>query len=515
MMEQAPSSTIPGNGSSLVATARLVRVYARGLVAWVIFCLVLATLYLIWAPSEYTANSQIILQPRRPTVVTQSSDNQIPQTLDTPQIDSQIEVIGSQRVLQPVFDALDLRDNPEFNKQQVGLSSLVKSWLLGAHEDGKPDYLALADRVSARRVGQSLVLGISVRASKADLAAKLANSVTASFLREEIEAKLTDVERNGDWLQSRVEDIRKQLAAATDAMRTGSPTMGPFSASDARILTTASVPSARSSPKPTLTLAFTIALALASGFAFVALRKGFDQRVWSVEQAMATTGLNCITTLPAVALPRKPRNRLSVSVDRPWTEFARRIRVVRDTLLRHANRSGMVVGIASARGGAGASTFAANLACAIARAGTPCVLVDGDLQSPHLTRTIAPDASDTLLQCLYEANCKATPIRQASGMLFLPARRTDQEPPADLYLGMPRLGEILRDLAANAIVIVDLPPLNMGADATSLSAHADGVILLVREGNATTDEVWSGVNAMVAAQVPLFGLVYSSDTRAT
>ena len=509
----ASIAAVPGTSNSLLATARLVRSYARELVAWMVLCLVLAVAYLLWAPSEYTASSQIILQPRRPTVVTQSSDNQIPQTLDTPQIDSQIEVIGSQRVLQPVFDALDLAHNPEFNKPQTGILHSLKSLVVGQQPEGVPTYLELAERVGARRVGQSLVLTISVRASSPELSARLANSVTASFLREEIEAKLSDVERSGDWLQSRIEDIRAQLKAATEAMTTGSPTMGPFSASDARILTTAAPPASRSSPKPTLTLALAVALSLGSGLAYIALRKGFDQRVWSVDQAMAMTGLNCIAVLPAPALAKSPHARLTAAIDQPSTDFARQLRVLRDTVLRHANRGGLVLGLLSARRGAGASIVTANLAHAIARTGTRCVLVDGDLQQAHLTKALHASGDATLLGRLRRPEATGDLENVAENLRFLPARHLDEEPPADLYLGSPRLGQVLRDIDPEAIVIVDLPALDMGADAPSLSSHLDGVILLVREGHATTEELWHGMAALGGTQTPLFGLVYSTDAR--
>src|SRR5205085_959231 len=74
-----------------------------------------------------------------------------------------------------------------------------------------------------------------------------------------------------------------------------------------------------------------------------------------------------------------------------FTETVRGIKVAADTTTLPAPGT-RVIGVVSAVPGEGKSTIAANLAQLMAHAGSPTLLIDGDLRNPSLTRRMTPQA---------------------------------------------------------------------------------------------------------------------------
>jgi succinoglycan biosynthesis transport protein ExoP len=145
----------------------------------------------------------------------------------------------------------------------------------------------------------------------------------------------------------------------------------------------------------------------------------------------------------------------------------------------------------------GKTLVATNLAATFARAGAHVLLVDCDIHRPRLHRVFqvarAPGLMDLLRidgSGLHQdtarrvamnqrlAAVRSTPIER---LWLLPCGAEAQSSPELLEPGM--LSGLLHQLKAEYdVILLDTPPVLVSADAATLAASADGVILVVRAG---------------------------------
>jgi capsular exopolysaccharide synthesis family protein len=145
----------------------------------------------------------------------------------------------------------------------------------------------------------------------------------------------------------------------------------------------------------------------------------------------------------------------------------------------------------------GKTLIATNLAVAFARSGAQVLLVDCDIHRPRLHRVFEVPRAPGLMDLLrlegtdlhYETarraavNQRATAVRGTSveRLSFLPCGANAHTSPELLEPATLRgvLSQLKRDYD---VIVLDTPPVLVSADAATLAASSDGVILVVRAG---------------------------------
>ena len=179
--------------------------------------------YVMYAPSIYRANAQIIIDlPRLQIFQQQPVFRDGP--LDFASLESQIQILQSKAIAISVVKNLDLANDPTFIEQSKG----VMSWLFGLVPDrssslAPPSALerlenavaAIEQNLKVTRVGTSYVIDIDFRSQSPIRAAQIANAVAEAFLADQMEARHQSMQRTAAWLQDRLTELRDQQRDAT------------------------------------------------------------------------------------------------------------------------------------------------------------------------------------------------------------------------------------------------------------------------------------------------------------
>ncbi len=190
--------------------------------------------------------------------------------------------------------------------------------------------------------------------------------------------------------------------------------------------------------------------------------------------------------------------------------------------------------VTSLHDGEGRSTTTANLGIALARAGRSVALVDLDLRAPSLARMFGIDSrlgvtalgrgdcelDDALVAIsLNEAEVGRAPDGTDQGrrrlgavLHVLPAGPLPAQPAA--ILSSDAIAAALAALAQRAdIVLVDVPPLLEVSDAAAVSAHVDGLLLVVDSRRARRPTLVAARRAIEMWPVARLGFALTESPR--
>jgi capsular exopolysaccharide synthesis family protein len=160
----------------------------------------------------------------------------------------------------------------------------------------------------------------------------------------------------------------------------------------------------------------------------------------------------------------------------------------------------------------GKSTVAANLACTLtSRQRT--LLVEGDVRRPSLSHVFGlegkPGLCDWLrgerdaTECIYHLD--------GPGFWILPAGNAAGNPLEMLQSG--RLSTVMEQLAGwFHWIVIDTPPVLPLADTSVWARHADGILLVVRQGTTEKRQLQKGLEALEPQK--LIGALLNSSTTA-
>ncbi|PZU34224.1 MAG: exopolysaccharide biosynthesis protein [Actinomyces sp.] len=218
-----------------------------------------------------------------------------------------------------------------------------------------------------------------------------------------------------------------------------------------------------------------------------------DRRIRSQSDVASVVDEPVLATIPRSV--EMTRRRYSEAPDHRVEEALRKLR----TNLRYTNidKGLHTLVVTSAMQADGKSTVSANLARVMALSGLEVILVEGDLRKPTMSSTFDIDPSHPGLSHLLvgAASLESALVRPSvPGLQVIPAGDTPPNPSE--LLGSARMSELLTYLAADHVVIVDAPPVLPVTDAVALAENTDGVLLVVRSGRTTEDQLQQAVSSI-------------------
>ena len=181
-------------------------------------CLLLSLLgaaaTIAFTPPRYLSSAAMLIDPRLGKSV--GADPVQPGFIaDTSAIDSQVKLFTSQTVLARVADALNLKNDAEFNGSQRSL------WQRLLHPNfslnGGVDLQALEDAITIKRPERTYVVQIDVLARDPKKSAAIANAITQAYIDDQVVSRVGAARDDTAFVKQQLDKLSAQIRDAENA----------------------------------------------------------------------------------------------------------------------------------------------------------------------------------------------------------------------------------------------------------------------------------------------------------
>lgn len=197
--------------------------------------LALALVYSLSALPRYTASVSILIDTPKIKAVADSYDPaSSSMSFETGGVDSQVELLKSERIVLGVIKKLELKKNPAFLPKSSAFGQAISGGYrnlmlaIGLLSPGDIDLAAseaderlersivgsLSKSMDVKRIGRSYVLELKYSSNNPDLAARIANGIADQYLTDSLDAKYDATTRAAVWLQDRIAELREHSLQA-------------------------------------------------------------------------------------------------------------------------------------------------------------------------------------------------------------------------------------------------------------------------------------------------------------
>jgi capsular exopolysaccharide synthesis family protein len=356
---------------------------------------------------------------------------------------------------------------------------------------------ALISHISVAHDDQTVLITIAARASSSDDAAALANAW--------VNALAWKVDKLDGPATSTPSDSKDQSAA------TGGLQMEtlPSAATGKQVL-----------PRTKINLVAGLLAGLLIGFGYALVRHQFDRRLKSSEEVEKKFGVPVIGMIPQSSSMRQADGRelalaVTGSLSAANASTAEGFRKLRTNLAyMDVDQPPRVIVVTSPKQSDGKSTVAANLAAAIAIGGQRVTLIDGDLRRPSVADSLAIVDGAGLTDVLVGRVTPGDVIQDHPDVPGLRVLASGAIPPnPSELLGSNAMKTLVGELAQDAMVIIDAPPLLPVTDAAILSRSADGAIIVISHNGTLDTELQASLGHITAVHGRTLGIVFNRMRR--
>lgn len=235
-------------GLDLTKLLAMARRQAGMVVGCVFLFLALGVTYLVTASPKYTAGTTILIDSRKASMTAQSAFEGA-LLFETGAVDSQVQVILSEKIAYGVVDKLRLHQSREFmlasggpigtalatgiswlnparyfsDRPEVDIEELIEA---ATSNPLFPDQALrqfaveiLQKNVNAIRIGRSYVLNVAYTSTSPQLSAQIANEFATQYLTDQLESRFDATRRASVWLEDRLEELRRRSLEASSAVQ--------------------------------------------------------------------------------------------------------------------------------------------------------------------------------------------------------------------------------------------------------------------------------------------------------
>ncbi len=232
-----------GGALSLDRAIHAVRKRLRLVVALPIIAALTVAVIVSLMPNRYDASAIIQIDPRHKSI-TQVDPVVADLKGDQPSIESEVEIVRSRPIVLQVIETLNLRNDAEFLAPSLvsrfmrglGLTSSDDSVVAASRRPPRPrdeiaeavrpdppgssnperDEVAAAflDRLKVTRVRNTLLMDVRFSAGDAVKAARIANTIAETYLKDQLDAKTRAASTASALLESKLEEMRVKVAEA-------------------------------------------------------------------------------------------------------------------------------------------------------------------------------------------------------------------------------------------------------------------------------------------------------------
>jgi polysaccharide biosynthesis transport protein len=351
----------------------------------------------------------------------------------------------------------------------------------------------------------------------------LAAAVTGSQTTNKAQIELRQLESAAQTYRALYDNFQQRY---TDSVQQQSLPM-----TEARVITRASPPLMKISPKSSLILAAGTMGGLVLGLGLALLREIADRVFRTGKQVEARLGTECLAIVPTIKPGKKAGpvdtrvvadlavsriiapnvGLLGYVVDSPLSAFSESMRAVKLSVdLVGAAKSNKVIGITSSLPNEGKSTIAASLAQLSSDGGARVILVDCDLRNPSLSQKLVPEATPGLIDVINNPASldKVIWSDRSTRLSFLPVGTRSRLMHTSEILAsdaMKRLFNRLRE--SYEYVIVDLSPLAPVVDVRSATHLLDSYVFVIEWGKTKIHVAEHALNTARGVYDNLLGVV--------
>jgi len=317
--------------------------------------------------------------------------------------------------------------------------------------------------------------------------------------------KLRDLESAADTYRNLYNNFLEKLQSATQNQS--------FPLSEARLISTATKPDRKSSPRTVLALVGGLVGGLCLGFGVAFGRELLSDVLRTPGEVEEELGVKCLGVLPDIRPPTKagPSDLSRYVVDHPFSRFAETLRNIKVSIdVARLTREIKVIGIVSSLPKEGKTTVAANFAQLIALTGHRTVLIDGDLHTRSLTRELAPNAKSGLVEALSDPASLGYHVQRSkeTGLDFLPSVVASRMVNSADVIGSKAMAELLKVLREHyEYIVIDLAPVMPVADSKAVSLLIDAMVYVIEWGQTTRSALQESVSGSEVLQKKLLGAV--------
>lgn len=361
--------------------------------------------------------------------------------------------------------------------------------------------------------------------------ASLTGLVSESQSTNQAQIQLRELESNAQSYQAMYDNFLQRYMESVQQQS--------FPITEARVISQASKPLKKSSPKTLIVLAASLFGGLMLSVGAAMAREFADNVFRTGSQIEDTLGTNCIAIVPDIRPPgaRSPAmlrklgkgqvgdvkvlepDLLRHVVANPLSRFSEAIRSLKVAIdLNSIVRENRVIAVTSTLPNEGKSTISTNLAQLIAHSGAKVLLIDSDLRNPSLSRELGPkDASGLVDVVAQKVRLQDVLIRDPeTGLAFLPAGSTNTRL---LHTNEILASKAMNDLVATLksqfdYVILDMPPMAPVVDVRVTSNYVESYVFVVHWGATKIDVVKHNLKSAPELYDRLLGVILNkADTK--